>query len=77
MCTKNIMLQLSNRPIPHNSKAFREIEQSIERVATTNSDCIIFGESGMRKEQILIIFSHYTKSIVIVFLFADCAISAV
>ena len=49
---ENIVLQLGNSLIPRQSKAFREIEQSIERVAATNANCIIFGESGMGKEQI-------------------------
>lgn len=49
---ENIVLQLGNSLIPRSSKAFREIEQTIERVAATNANCIIFGESGMGKEQI-------------------------
>lgn len=49
---ENIVLQLGNSLIPRSSKAFREIERSIERVAATNANCIIFGESGMGKEQI-------------------------
>lgn len=49
---ENIVLQLDNTLIPRSSKAFREIEQSIERVAATNANCTIFGESGMGKEQI-------------------------
>ena len=49
---ENIVLQLGNSLIPRQSKAFREIERSIERVAATNANCIIFGESGMGKEQI-------------------------
>lgn len=49
---ENIVLQLGNSLIPRSSKAFREIEQSVERVAATNANCIIFGESGMGKEQI-------------------------
>lgn len=49
---ENIVLQLDHTLIPRQSNAFREIEQSIERVATTNANCIIFGESGMGKEQI-------------------------
>ena len=49
---ENIVLQLGNSLIPRSSKSFREIEQSIERVAATNANCIIFGESGMGKEQI-------------------------
>ena len=49
---ENIVLQLGNSLIPRSSKAFCEIEQSIERVAATNANCIIFGESGMGKEQI-------------------------
>ena len=49
---ENIVLQLGNSLIPRQSKAFREIERSIERVAATNANCIIFGESGMGKEQV-------------------------
>ncbi len=49
---ENIVLQLGNSLIPRSSKAFHEIEQSIERVTATNANCIIFGESGMGKEQI-------------------------
>lgn len=49
---ENIVLRLGNTLIPRSSKAFREIEQSIKRVAATNANCIIFGESGMGKEQI-------------------------
>ena len=49
---ENIVLQLGNSLIPRSSKAFHEIEQAIERVAATNANCIIFGESGMGKEQI-------------------------
>ena len=49
---ENIVLQLGNSLIPRQSKAFREIERSIERVAATNANCIIFGERGMGKEQI-------------------------
>ena len=48
---ENIVLQLGHSLIPRQSKVFREIEQSIERVAATNANCIIFGESGMGKEQ--------------------------
>ncbi len=50
--SENIVLQLDNTLIPRSSKAFRKIEQSIERVAATNANCIIFGESGMGKEHI-------------------------
>lgn len=49
---EHIVLQLDNTLIPRRSDKFREIEQSIERVAATNANCIIFGESGMGKEQI-------------------------
>lgn len=49
---EHIVLQLDNTLIPRRSYKFREIEQSIERVAVTNANCIIFGESGMGKEQI-------------------------
>lgn len=49
---ENIVLLLDNTLIPRSSKAFRKIEQSIERAAATNANCIIFGESGMGKEHI-------------------------
>lgn len=49
---ETVVLQLGNSLIPRRSKAFLEIEQSIGRVAATNANCIIFGESGMGKEQI-------------------------
>ena len=49
---EHIVLQLGHSLIPRQSKVFREIEQSIERVAATNANYIIFGESGMGKEQI-------------------------
>lgn len=46
------MIQLDNALIPRRSEKFKEIEQSIDRIAQTNANCIIFGESGMGKEQI-------------------------
>lgn len=46
------MLHLDNTLIPRRSKQFREIEQSIKEIAATNANAIIFGESGMGKEQI-------------------------
>lgn len=49
---ENIVLQLGNSLIPRKSKAFHQIEKAIEKVAATNANCIIFGESGMGKEQI-------------------------
>lgn len=49
---EHIVFQLDNTLIPRRSDRFREIERSIERVASTNANCIIFGESGMGKEQI-------------------------
>ena len=49
---EHIVLQLDHSLIPRRSKAFHEIEHSIERVAATNANCIIFGECGMGKEQI-------------------------
>lgn len=49
---ENIVLQLDNTLIPRRSAKFREIEQAIGRIAATNANCIIFGESGMGKEQI-------------------------
>ena len=49
---ENIVIQLDNALIPRRSNSFREIGKAIGRVATTNANCIIFGESGMGKEQI-------------------------
>ena len=45
-------MQLDNVLIQRRSAKFKEIEQSIGRIAQTNANCIIFGESGMGKEQI-------------------------
>lgn len=49
---ESIVIQLDNTLIPRRSAKFREIEQAIGRIAETNANCIIFGESGMGKEQI-------------------------
>ena len=49
---ESVVIQLDNALIPRRSAKFREIEQAIERIAETNANCIIFGESGMGKEQI-------------------------
>ena len=49
---ESIVIQLDNALIPRRSAKFREIEQAIGRIAETNANCIIFGESGMVKEQI-------------------------
>lgn len=49
---ENIVLQLGNTLIPRRSSKFKEIELSIGCIAQTNANCIIFGESGMGKEQI-------------------------
>ena len=49
---ESVVIQLDNALIPRRSAKFKEIEQSIERIAQTNVNCIIFGESGMGKEQI-------------------------
>ena len=49
---ESVVIQLDNALIPRRSEKFKEIEQSIERIAQTNANCIIFGESGMGKEQI-------------------------
>jgi len=47
---ENIVIQLDNALIPRRSNSFREIGKAIGRVATTNANCIIFGESGMGKD---------------------------
>ena len=49
---ESVVIQLDNALIPRRSEKFKEIEQSIDRIAQTNANCIIFGESGMGKEQI-------------------------
>lgn len=49
---ESVVIQLDNTLIPRRSAKFREIEKSIGRIAQTNANCIIFGESGMGKEQI-------------------------
>ena len=49
---ESIVIQLDNALIPRRSAKFREIKQAIGRIAETNANCIIFGESGMGKEQI-------------------------
>ena len=49
---ESVVIQLDNALIPRRSAKFKEIEQAIERIAQTNANCIIFGESGMGKEQI-------------------------
>ena len=49
---ESVVIQLDNTLIPRRSEKFKEIEQSIGRIAQTNANCIIFGESGMGKEQI-------------------------
>ena len=49
---EHVVLQLDHTLIPRKSQKFREIQQDIERIAATNANCIIFGESGMGKEQI-------------------------
>ena len=49
---ESVVIQLGNVLIPRRSEKFKEIEQAIERIAQTNANCIIFGESGMGKVQI-------------------------
>lgn len=49
---ESIVIQLDNALIPRRSEKFKGIEQAIGRIAQTNANCIIFGESGMGKEQI-------------------------
>ncbi len=48
---ESVVIQLDNALIPRRSAKFKEIEQAIGRIAQTNANCIIFGESGMGKEQ--------------------------
>lgn len=49
---ENIVLQLDNTLIPRGSRQFKDIEKSIAEIASTNANCIIFGECGTGKEQI-------------------------
>ena len=49
---ESIVIQLDNTLIPRRSAKFKEIEEAVGRIAETNANCIIFGESGMGKEQI-------------------------
>ena len=49
---ENVVLQLDNTLIPRSSKRFKDIEKSIVEIASTNANCIIFGECGTGKEQI-------------------------
>ena len=49
---ESVVIQLDNALIPRRSAKFKEIEEAVGRIAETNANCIIFGESGMGKEQI-------------------------
>ena len=49
---ESVAIQLDNALIPRRSEKFKEIEQSIGRIAQTNANAIIFGECGTGKEQI-------------------------
>ena len=49
---ENMVVQLDNTLIPRSSNQFKDIEKSIAEIASTNANCIIFGECGMGKEQI-------------------------
>ena len=49
---ESVVIQLDNAVIPRRSARFKEIEEAVGRIAETNANCIIFGESGMGKEQI-------------------------
>ena len=49
---ENVIFILGNVLIPRMSEDFRNIEQSIENIAATNANTIIFGEIGMGKEQV-------------------------
>ena len=49
---ESVVLQLDNALIPRRSTKFREIMQTIGRIAATNANAIIFGECGTGKEQI-------------------------
>ena len=50
--SENPGLLIADELIPRKSEAFRKIVKSIETIAATNANCIIFGECGTGKEQI-------------------------
>lgn len=49
---ENIMFIMGHDIIPRQSENFRGIEQSIEKIAATRVNAIIFGEIGMGREQV-------------------------
>lgn len=49
---ESVVIELDNALILRRSEKFKEIEQSIGRIAQTNANAIIFGECGTGKEQI-------------------------
>ncbi len=49
---ESVVLHLDNTMIPRKSEAYRAMMESVNRVAATNANCIIFGESGTGREQI-------------------------
>lgn len=61
--SENIMFIHDNSLIPRKSADFRGIEQSIEKIAATNANAIIFGEIGMGKEQVARkIYEHSSRT---------------
>ena len=60
---ENVIFILGNILIPRMSEDFRNIEQSIENIAATNANTIIFGEIGMGKEQVAReIYEHSSRT---------------
>ena len=60
---ENVIFILGNVLIPRMSEDFRNIEQSIENIAATNANTIIFGEIGMGKEQVAReIYEHSSRT---------------
>ena len=61
--SENVIFILGNVLIPRMSEDFRNIEQSIENIAATNANTIIFGEIGMGKEQVAReIYEHSSRT---------------
>lgn len=62
---ERVAVQLDNVLIPRRSAKFREIERTIGRIADTNANCIIFGESDCNKQilnhQFLVKFNYQFK----------------
>lgn len=61
--SENVMFVLHHGLIPRKSENFRDIELSIDKIASTNANTIIFGEMGMGKEQVAMeIYEHSART---------------